>query len=264
MLFHDALGHEWQFDSPPRRIVSLVPSTTESLFELGVADRLVACTEYCLNPAAAAKLLKVGGPKNPDLARIRGLKPDVIFANQEENTRAGLEALLADGLRVVVFFPRTVRKSLADLRTQAAITGAPNAAEILDEIDRVLADMPEPTLPARVFVPIWREPWMTFNADTFASDLMTLCGAQNVFADRERRYPLAADYDLIPPVDAADRDTRYPRIKLDAVRRQRPDWVWLPDEPYAFDDRDAADLAAICCSGMVPACDGRCARFRIG
>lgn len=238
----DALGHAWTFETPPRRCVSLVPSTTESLFEFGAADRLAARTDYCLHPPAARLLPSVGGTKNFDLPTIRALQPDLILANQEENARAPIETLLAEGWRVLVFFPRTVRAALADLRTLAAIVDAP-AQAVLDDIEAHLAAGPAPVL-ARVFVPIWNRPLMTFNADTVAADLMRWCGFENVFDDRNRRYPLAADTGDERPVDAAERDVRYPRVTVAEAAGRQPDWVWLPDEPYAWSDVEAAELAA--------------------
>jgi ABC-type Fe3+-hydroxamate transport system substrate-binding protein len=238
----DALGHGWTFETPPRCSVSLVPSTTESLFELGAADRLVARTDYCIYPPAARALPSVGGTKNFDLRQIRDLQPDLILANQEENARAPIEALLAEGWRVLVFFPRTVRAALADLRTLAAVFGA-SANDVLDDIEMHLAAGPAP-VQARVFVPIWNRPLMTFNADTVAADLMRWCGFENVFNDRARRYPLAADTGDERPVDAAERDVRYPRVTVAEVAGRQPDWVWLPDEPYVWSDVEAAELAA--------------------
>ena len=243
----DALDHEWPFDAPPQRIVSLVPSTTETIFEFGCGDRLAARTDYCIHPDEAARLPSVGGTKNPNLNLIRDLQPDLILANQEENTRATIESLLAEGWCVLVFFPRTVRQSIDDLHTLAMLLGAPRADELLDEIDRAYADrlqQRDRISPLRVFVPIWNHPLMTFNADTFPNDLLSLCGAHNVFADRARRYPLSADRGETPPVDASPRDTRYPRVTPREVIERSLRAVWLPDEPYVFSDAEANAMAS--------------------
>ncbi len=243
MVLRDALDHVWTFDAPPQRIISLVPSTTESLFDFGCADRLIARTDYCVHPNAVESIISVGGTKNPDLNRIHELQPDLILANQEENTRAAIEALLDDGLRVVVFFPRTVRESIDDLHTLALILAVPKADKVLREIGQALIDLPDGSSPDRVFVPIWNRPLMTFNADTFPSNLMRLCGAYNIFDDRDRHYPLSADQGLSKPIEAGDRDTRYPRVTLHEAAQRRPDWIWLPDEPYVFSDEEANELA---------------------
>jgi ABC-type Fe3+-hydroxamate transport system substrate-binding protein len=90
-----------------------------------------------------------------------------------------------------------------------------------------------------VFAPIWFEPLMTFNADTYASDLLRVCGAQNVFAERERLYPLKADLGQVEPLPPDDpriagRDTRYPRVTLEEVEAAQPDVILLPSEPFPF------------------------------
>jgi ABC-type Fe3+-hydroxamate transport system substrate-binding protein len=97
--------------------------------------------------------------------------------------------------------------------------------------------------PVRAFCPIWMKPLMTVHGDTFISDMLDLCGAQNVFADRERRYPLAADVGNatpLPPEKVGDRDVRYPRVTLEEVVTRRPELVLLPDEPHPFTEEDAA------------------------
>src|SRR5262249_43166653 len=102
----------------------------------------------------------------------------------------------------------------------------------------------------RAFVPIWRDPWMTFNRHTFMHDLLAACGAENVFADRERHYPLQADLGNADPLPANDpriagRDTRYPRITLEEVVAAQPDIVLLPDEPYKFTQTDVDEIAKL-------------------
>src|SRR5690606_10936364 len=93
--------------------------------------------------------------------------------------------------------------------------------------------------PLRVFVPIWLDPLMTFNADTYMHDVLRICGGTNVFADRERQYPLKADLGEAEPYSAYDpriqgRDTRYPRITLEEVEKAQPDVILLPSEPFQF------------------------------
>ncbi|MCZ7682283.1 MAG: helical backbone metal receptor [Sandaracinaceae bacterium] len=93
-------------------------------------------------------------------------------------------------------------------------------------------------------MPIWRDPWMTFDARTYASDLLAAAGAENVFADRARRFPLAADVAGAPARDGGDRDTRYPRVGEDEIRARAPELALLPDEPYAFGPEDASEVAS--------------------
>lgn len=230
---------------PPTRVVSLVPSVTESLFELGLGDRVVGVTDYCVHPAESVRNLpQVGGTKNPDLDRIIALRPDLVIANQEENRREDVERLQAAGIPVWVTFPRTVQEALNLLWTIMEAFDDPHMVprvrlieQTVDVVERV--EMAR-TTPCRVFVPIWYEPLMTFNADTFAHDLLRVCGGTNVFADRERRYPLAADLGdedaAIAPDDprVAERDTRYPRVTWAEIEAAQPDVILLPSEPFAF------------------------------
>jgi len=97
----------------------------------------------------------------------------------------------------------------------------------------------------RAFIPIWMDPLMTLNADTFGSDVIEQVGVANVFGDRLRLYPLAADLGKSAPQDASGRDVRYPRVTLDEVAAREPDLIVLPDEPHPFSEADAAALAGI-------------------
>jgi hypothetical protein len=99
--------------------------------------------------------------------------------------------------------------------------------------------------PVRAFCPIWMKPLMTIHGDTFISDMLDLCGASNVFADRVRRYPLAADLGRAAPMPAGDRDVRYPRVTLEEVVARAPQLVVLPDEPHPFSEQDAAVFRAL-------------------
>lgn len=241
---------------PPRRVVSLVPSMTESLFELGIGDRLIAITDYCIYPAdQVGRLPRIGGTKNPRIDQIIDLKPDLVLANQEENRKADVEALQAAGVPVWVTFPKTMREAFNVLWNMMHIFDAAAFVErvramewTLDWLERMAQTREEH--PLKTFAPIWFDPLMTFNADTFAHDVIRVCGGANVFADRERRYPLAADVgDQAPyaPDDPrmAERDTRYPRITLEEVIAAKPDIVLLPSEPFAFDATHAALFAGL-------------------
>jgi ABC-type Fe3+-hydroxamate transport system substrate-binding protein len=246
---------------PPERVVSLVPSVTGSLFDLGLGRSLVGVTDYCVYPPAqVAGLPKVGGTKNPDCDRIVALKPDLIIANQEENRPEDVRALEAAGLRVWVTFPTSVREALDLLWETIRVFRAPHLAATLSALEASvelasLAAASQP--PVRAFVPIWREAgpasqppawWMTLNRDTYTHDVLRICGFDNVFADRRRRYPLAADLDPdrhSPEPLEAGRDTRYPRVSSAEVAQRAPDAILLPSEPYPFGPDDAAAFDAL-------------------
>ena len=213
----------------PRRIVSLVPSLTEALFELGLGGRLVGVTEWCAHPAqGVAPLAKVGGTKNPDIGAILALRPDLVIANREENRRSDVEQLESAGIHVWVTHPRTVRDGVELLGSLAEL-GAPEERRraVVDPAEAALARAEQQRFERRVrFVcPIWRDPWMVVGDDTYAHDLLTLCGGENVFAGVGQR--------------------RYPRVTLEEIEAASPELILLPDEPYAFGHRDAQELRAL-------------------
>jgi ABC-type Fe3+-hydroxamate transport system substrate-binding protein len=241
------------FSTPPQRVVSLVPSVTESLFDLGLGDRLVGRTDYCVYPVGQVERLPtVGGTKNPKVSTILALQPDLVIANQEENRREDVEALQAAGITVWVTFPRTVRETFNLLWTIMYAFDTPERSESVRQIERLCdwLELIERAEPCRVFVPIWYDPLMTFNGDTFAHDLLRICGGTNVFESRERQYPLAADLGHAEPLAADDprvigRDTRYPRVTFDEVVAAQPDIILLPSEPFAFTEEHLSLFAAL-------------------
>ncbi len=218
MALTDASGFTLDPAEPPRRIVSLIPSITETLCALGLADALVGVTVYCVAPREVVRgKTRIGGEKNPDLESIRALKPDLVVANIEENVREHVETLRGWGIPVWVTYPRTVAEGLAMIRELGQVTGTgPRAEAILADLEPLYARVRAASArrrPVPVFYPIWREPWMTISADTYIHDLLSVCGAVNVFADRP---------------------TRYPTVTLAEVAARKPEVIVLPDEPFRF------------------------------
>jgi len=212
-----------------RRIVSLVPSLTEALFALGLGPRVVGVTDWCVHPeACVAPLPKVGGTKNPSIARVLELRPDLVIANREENRERDVARLRKAGVPVWVTYPRTVAEALALLRELASLGAPPErAGPLLAQVGEAFARAREaaPARATRVFCPIWKRPWMAVGADTYADDLLRCCGGENVFAGRrERRYPIVEEAQIVAA---------------------RPEVILLPDEPYAFGPRDVEELAAL-------------------
>jgi ABC-type Fe3+-hydroxamate transport system substrate-binding protein len=221
----DDVGREVELAQPAKRIVSLVPSLTEALFALGCGESVVGVTRYCSEPAAAVERLdRVGGTKNPDLTRIRQLQPDLVLLNAEENRREDFEALEQAGLTIFVSFPHRVRDVGGLLRRIGRLTGTdPCAAQLAGELEDTLEDLAraDPTAPVRVFCPIWKNPWMSFNRETYAHDMLALAGGLNVCADRAKRYCT---------------------IALSEIAAAQPEIVLLPDEPYVFTPKVLPDL----------------------
>jgi ABC-type Fe3+-hydroxamate transport system substrate-binding protein len=238
----DDLGRALMFGRPPARVVSLVPSDTHSVIALGALDRLVGRTRWCESPQAQGVAV-VGGTKDVDVDAVLALAPDLVIANQEENTRPALEAL-AQQVKVLVSLPRRVDQGVAHLARLARVLGVHDREPARSLIKRgyQIGDAAGAGINAgpRAFVPIWMDPLMTINADTFGSDVLAHAGIGNAFGDRLRLYPLAADLGKSAPQDAGGRDLRYPRVTFDEVRARKPELVILPDEPHAFSAEDEA------------------------
>lgn len=242
---------------PPRRIVSLVPSDTLNVVALGAGDRLVGRTRYCDGPESVAV---IGGTKDVEVEAVVRLLPDLILGNQEENSRPHLEELARLGLPLFVAFPRTVAEGLSHLARLGKILESDGRDLVrrgytaLREAEAALKQQ----RPLRAFVPIWMDPLMTVNGQTYMSDALRLGGGENVFAGRQRMYPLAADLGQAVPRPAGTRDTRYPRIALEEVVRSAPEIVLLPDEPHPFSEADAEVFRRALPAGVrVVRCGGR-------
>jgi len=196
------------------RVVSLVPSLTEAVAHT-VPGALVGATAWCTHPADL-DVTRVGGTKNPDVAGVVALRPDLVVVNAEENRSSDIDALRSAGLRVWVTDPETVPQALDQLRSLLAALGA-SRVDWVDAAERVWA---APWVGSRrtALVPIWRRPWMALGRDTFAGDVLARLGVDNVLALHADRYPRIALADL-------------PAYEI----------VVLPDEPYAFGAGDGPE-----------------------
>ena len=244
----DAIDRQVVLPRPARRVVSLVPSETWSVAELAGVDRVVGRTDYCFEPVGAVEsIASVGGTKGFDVGAVKALEPDLVLANKEENSRPQVEAMIAEGLHVHVSFPCTVAESLSYLESLCVLLGIDPDASAPVGACRTAAKRAEysgaDVVP--VFVPIWKDPWMSFDDGAYASDVLRVCGGHNVFASRVRQYPLAADLGKREPwseARVADRDTRYPRIRIEEIAERGADLALLPNEPYEFTKADADEL----------------------
>ncbi len=256
MLANNGSKIALHFSHPPRRVISLVPSLTESLFDLGFGSSVVGITDYCVHPMEGLQgLPRLGGPKNPRLEQILELKPDLVLLNQEENTRQVVEALQTRGMPIWVTFPRTVREALDILWTLAGVYQSPTAAARIETIERAVKwniDSIEDTKTVPYFCPIWQESdgrgshwWMTFNQFTYAADVLRVLGGENVFANRSRLYPLAADLGKAEAQDPGEADTRYPRVSQEEVQAAEPEMILLPSEPYAFGEEHRVEICQL-------------------
>ncbi len=166
----------------PDRIVSLVPSLTEALFAFGVGERIVGRTRYCLwPPRAVGKVPTVGGTKKVDVRRVLELEPNLVVVVKEENTRENIKELEEAGVPVFVGAPEDVAGAIALLRELACRVGAPRAETVLDPIARVYGKLKDGAdrEARRIFVPIWKNPYMSTGSDTYAHSVLETCGGEN-------------------------------------------------------------------------------------
>jgi ABC-type Fe3+-hydroxamate transport system substrate-binding protein len=215
----DDLGVALDLAGPARRVVSLVPSLTEALVSVE-PGAVVGATDWCTHPADLDErgVTRVRGTKNPDLAAIRALSPDLVVANKEENRELDVRRLRESGVAVWVTDIETVPDSVASMERLLDAMGWSRPTWLAEARDLWCGAVPAPT--RSVAVPIWRDPWMVVGARTFTTDLLHRLGWRNVYADHAERYPA---------VDLAD---------LDAAGA---DVVLLPDEPYVFTAADGPE-----------------------
>jgi ABC-type Fe3+-hydroxamate transport system substrate-binding protein len=188
----------------------LVPSLTEAVAHTR-GDALIGATDWCTHPADL-DVTRVRGTKNPDVAKIVALNPDLVLANKEENRRKDVDLLRAAGITVWVTVIESVPQALESLRRMFEQALGWVAPQWLDEADAEWSG-PAPAPRLRVVVPVWRDPWIVVGARTFTGDLLARTGLHNAYAD------------------AAD---RYPHVSIAEILARRPDVLVLPDEPYRF------------------------------
>lgn len=223
------------FDAPPARVVSLIPSMTASIFDLGLGGAMAGCTDYCVEPPeGTSRLVKVGGPRDARLEDILALDPDLVIANPEENERALVDDLRARGVAVWMILPRTVHHAIEVLWGLAHLFASEPAVYRILALEPALdwTRMAMSNNPAwTYFCPIWLEEegkarrWMTFNRGVYPADLLAVMGGENVFAGRTRT-----------PSGDTGLGECYPWVTEDEIKRAAPDVILLPSEPYAFGD----------------------------
>ena len=213
----DDLGQPVPAGRPVRRVVSLVPSLTESVAATR-PEALAGATDWCTHPPGLP-VRRVRGTKNPDLAAITRLRPDVVLANQEENRRLDVERLRAAGIPVWVTVIRTLEEAFISLRRLFTVAlGWPEPDWLADA--ELAWHTPAAGSRLRVVIPVWRDPWMVVGSSTFTGDLAARLGLDNVYRDHPERYP---------------------HVTLEDMTARQPDVVVLPDEPYAFSAADGPE-----------------------
>lgn len=220
MKFTDQMGNPVYLERQPQRIISLVPSQTELLFDLGLDEEIVGITRFCVRPAdKCATKPVVGGTKQFSYERIAELEPDLILANREENYREGIEHLRKD-YPVWISDILTLPGAYNMIRGVGALTGREEeAASMVQQIQSGIASLPRWS-PIRVAYFIWRNPLMVAGHGTFIQEMLHQCGLVNVFGH-------------LP---------RYPEVTAAQVRKARPEILLLASEPYPFGERHLSEF----------------------
>ena len=220
----------------PQRIISVVPSQTELLFGLGLNEEIVGITKFCIHPAESVRAKnRVGGTKTLHLDQIHALRPDLIIANKEENTRDQIEELQRH-YPVHVTDVITLPDALTMIRAVGTLVGKEQRAEKMTrQIASSLSSLSSlSSSPLSVAYFIWRKPYMVAADGTFIDAMLEAAGFQNAFADR----------------------SRYPEITPDDLRAANPDLIFLSSEPYPFGEKHVGELRVICPSARVLVVDG--------
>lgn len=221
----DHVGREVPLAGVPQRVISLCPSQTETLVSLGLGDRLVGRTRFCIHPLPELRrVTRVGGTKEVDFERIRALRPDLIIGEKEENTPEMILTLEQD-YPVFVTDVRDLDSALRMVRDLGRICDLEPAAEgILSKITSSIAAIQPLPRPVSCLYMIWKSPWMAAGADTFINSMLEKCGFNNLATDLQGRYPMIDD---------------------DIFRQKSPAVVFLSSEPFPFKAAHITDLQRI-------------------
>ncbi len=231
----DQMGRSVELPVHPMRIISLVPSQTELLYDLGLAHRIAGQTIFCVHPRAAFEsAVKVGGTKKLQLDKIRTLKPDLIIGNKEENEQSQIE-ILEKEFPVWMSDIHTLEDALVMIRSVGDITDtAIRANEIAAGIESVFDDLHIRPRGSALYL-IWRDPWMAAGRKTFIHQMLRTAGFRNIITDPESRYP---------------------ELTTEQIQKLSPDCILLSSEPYPFREKHIAELQAVCPDAQIVLVDG--------
>ncbi|QMU31572.1 ABC transporter substrate-binding protein [Adhaeribacter radiodurans] len=228
------MGFEVKIPGLPQRIISLVPSQTELLFDLGLKDKIVGITKFCVHPAQKIKSKSIiGGTKNFHFDVIDSLKPDLIIGNKEENYQAGV-LQLKEKYPVWMSDISNLTTALSMIQQIGVLTSTQNKSQnitqkISDSFQKLNSNL---NVPTAYF--IWREPFMSVGQNTFIQDMLVKCGFRNVFASQYR----------------------YPEITADQLLKAQPELILLSSEPYPFQEKHIREFQELCPNALVKLVDG--------
>ncbi len=232
--FVDQLGYSISISSPPQRIISLVPSQTELLFDLGLHNEVVGITKFCTHPTRKVKSkIIIGGTKNFNFETIEKLRPDVIFGNKEENFEEGINQLKTK-------YPVWVSDIISIEDALAMILSVGKINNKIAEAGRMVIDIRQEFNSIKkistqsVLYLIWRKPWMGVGSGTFIHSLIDHLGLRNILSEK----------------------SRYPELTHLEIQSLKPDYIFLSSEPYPFRENHIEELQRISPNSKIVLVDG--------
>ena len=236
VTFTDQMNRQVSIPFPPKRIISLVPSQTELLYDLGLDEKIVGITKFCIHPAEQFKsITKIGGTKKLNMDLIRSLQPDLIIGNKEENDQEQMEQLMTE-FPVWMSDISDLDDALDMISHIGNLTGKKEKAqEIISQIDQEFAGLSVENSrdPKRIAYFIWKDPYMVAGQQTFINDILERAGWVNSI-----------------------KTSRYPELNARELKEADPDWIFLSSEPYPFKEKHIAEFKKICPAAKVAVVDG--------
>ncbi len=240
-IYTDQLNRKIDLPLKPQRIISLVPSQTELLFDLGLRDEVIGITKFCIHPNEWFRSkMRVGGTKKYDFEKIKALQPDLIIGNKEENEQEQIQELMKH-YPVWMSDIYSLKDAINMITSLGAIVGKQNeAANIKGKIEYQFNHLTPfhskvNNLPISVAYFIWNNPYMVAGNNTFINDLLKLCGLNNIFVNLDSRYPVVSEEDIIT---------------------LNPEIIFLSSEPFPFKEKHIKALKAICPAAEILIVDG--------
>ena len=218
-----------------QKIISLVPSLTELLFDLDIGERVIGRTRFCTQPEKTVnKVAVVGGTKNPNIEKIKSLQPDLIIANKEENRKEDILELQKD-FRVLLTDIDTIEEALFAIHDIGAACDVPGRAKaIIEDVQAELQNVPnEPSRSVAYF--IWRQPWMTIGRHTYIHSVLSHWNLENVYSGQ----------------------VRYPKTTLEELASLSPDIIFLSSEPYPFKENHIQEVGHVCSGADIVLVNGQ-------
>jgi ABC-type Fe3+-hydroxamate transport system substrate-binding protein len=231
----DQIGHKVSLQKFPERIISLVPSQTELLYDLGLGDKVVGITKFCIHPDEWFRSkTRVGGTKSVNAEKIAGLNPDLIIANKEENEEDQIKDLqikypvyssdifnLNDSLKMIHDLGELTDTTRNAIRITQEISSGFRLIEPLNKRDK------------KTLYFIWQKPFMCAGSDTFINDMLSICGFENIISQK-----------------------RYPELSPEQIKELNPDYILLSSEPFPFKEKHISEFKKLCPNAKISLVDG--------